>query len=133
MLRAWWKAHGWGEVSVPESCIPPITLVAEQDGIGLGCVMVYVYEGVSLARIGFCVSNPAAPAKARYQAFRAMAKAVSDELEHRGIVHAQAYFEERGLREAFKAAGFFVSRPAVVEMTWAGKRAGMNPALTTEG
>lgn len=118
-LRAWWVAHGWGGTAVPADCISPSTLMVETEGgIPAACVMIYKFEGVPLARIGFAVNNPGLNPKERLAAMASAAQATVRWLKENGIITAFAFYDHASLRRAFERVGFRTTRAAVPEMMW---------------
>lgn len=119
-LCAWWRGHGWGDISVPESCIPENTIIIEtDDGVPAACVTIYVYQGVPMGRVGFVVSNPELDVRERASALRMMARETVRRLKELGLYHVQAFYEEHSLQRLFVEAGFVITRKTVAEMTWA--------------
>lgn len=118
-LCEWWRGHGWGGVAVPEACIPADTIIVEDEtGRPAACVMIYVYTGVPMARIGFIVNNPELDQRIRSMAMRTLAREVVRRLASLGVIHAQAFYPQHSLQRLFTEAGFVRTRSEVAELTW---------------
>lgn len=118
-LIAWWAGHGWGKVIVPEHHISPTTLVVEnEDGESLACIMIYKFEGVPLARLGFVVNNPELEPRDRLAAMTELARATVELLQEMGIEAAFAFYDHPSLCRVFKRAGFLETRSGVPELMW---------------
>lgn len=118
-LTEWWAAHGWGETALPQECVSPSTLMVETEaGVPAACVMIYKFEGVPLARVGFALNNPALGAKERLAALDEAADAAVRWLRDNGIVTAFAFYDHPSLCRTFERAGFRQTRAAVPEMMW---------------
>lgn len=76
MVSEWWGDHGHGEF--PASLLPPVGVVAEQEGEPIAACWLYMAVGVGVCWLEYPVSKPGLSVRAARTAFAALVGALED-------------------------------------------------------